>query len=626
MPLLRWILILAILPVTSSQGQPVTSLRDSLNVAYKQSDDKTIDRLLLAIVREHLKEGSVDSAERYSRILLSRSEKKSNELSEAWALNAIATVHSTKNNLDSAIFYYIRAIDIFKVLKDTADAPIALSNLGRIYRKRSQYERAIAVSIDALAYLEPNYHQIERGSQALATCYTIIGSCYTSLKDFEGALDYHQKALLIRQEENNYKGIAISYNNIGNAYEQLGQYDSAIANLQRALAIRERIKEEFGSTLHNLGEVMTAQKKDDEAMHYYLLALERKRLENDMEGLPVTLNSLAKLHMVRGAYGNASKYLSEGNGIARSMGLMQELKDNLELEVSLYDLQNDPRHALLAAKELLVVKDSLLNKQKAQSLAEMRIRYESEKSAQEIKLLQEKTLNSQNRIEMLIIVVVLIFITALLLTYSIVVTRRSKKKVELLLKELHHRVKNNLQVLSSLLSLQSQQLTDSNAIQAVKSSEGRVNAMALIHRKLYLGDTNRTIDIKDYITELVSYLVHTYGYHEREFTLDLQIEPISVDVDKAIPLGLILNELISNAFKYAYAEHANPELYIGISATAPGALMIQVRDNGKGMPEPKKDEPVSFGLKMVNTLIRELRGNLAVTANKGTTYILNIPL
>ncbi len=227
---------------------------------------------------------------------------------------------------------------------------------------------------------------------------------------------------------------------------------------------------------------------------------------------------------------------------------------------------------------------------------------------------------------MLIIVVVLIFITALLLTYSIVVTRRSKKKVELLLKELHHRVKNNLQVLSSLLSLQSQQLTDSNAIQAVKSSEGRVNAMALIHRKLYLGDTNRTIDIKDYVTELIGYLVHTYGYHDRALKLDLYIEPISVDVDKAIPLGLILNELISNAFKYAYAEHLHPELYVGVSRPAPGALLIQVRDNGRGMPEPKKDAPVSFGLKMVNTLIRELRGNLAVTANNGTTYILNIPL
>lgn len=618
--------MLAILPVIVSHGQSLENLQDSLDAAYRRNDPKDANRYLVLIANKYLADGSIDSALKYSRIFLQYNDSRESDINDARIFNSLAIIYDKKHDSDSTVFYYKNAIDVYKSIGDSSEVPISLSNLGAVYREVGWYEQAISTSINALAYLEPHYKEIQNGNQALATCYNTIAGSYAQMGDLNDALEFNRKAILVRIEAKNLKGIAVSYNNIGNVYGQLKRYDSAIANLRRALEIRERLNSKRGSTLNNLGDMMLAQRRYSEAENYYFQSLGRKRLEEDNEGLPITFNGLADVFIRKRAFGEAAEYLRQGDSIARAMKLMRPLKDNLELKMTLYDSLNDPYQAFLAAKELLIVKDSLLDEHKSQNVVEMKTRYESEKSAQEIKLLQEKTLNSQNRIKMLIIVVVLIFVAALLLTYSIVVTRRSKKKVELLLKELHHRVKNNLQVLSSLLSLQSQQLTDSNAIQAVKSSEGRVNAMALIHRKLYLGDTNRTIDIKDYITELVSYLVHTYGYQDRAFTLDLQIEPISVDVDKAIPLGLILNELISNAFKYAYTEHANPELYVGISAHAPGALMIQVRDNGKGIPEPKKDAPVSFGLKMVNTLIRELRGSLAVTGNNGTTYILNIPL
>src|SRR5690606_35581517 len=92
-----------------------------------------------------------------------------------------------------------------------------------------------------------------------------------------------------------------------------------------------------------------------------------------------------------------------------------------------------------------------------------------------------------------------------------------------------------------------------------------VNAMALIHRKLYQrSDEARSINIKDYVTELITYLVHAYGYHEKQMHLELTLEPVQVDIDKAIPLGLIINELISNAFKHAYVDHPSPGLAVGL--------------------------------------------------------------
>jgi two-component sensor histidine kinase len=187
-------------------------------------------------------------------------------------------------------------------------------------------------------------------------------------------------------------------------------------------------------------------------------------------------------------------------------------------------------------------------------------------------------------------------------------------------------VKNNLQILSSLLSLQSQQLTDDSAIRAVKSSESRINAMALIHRKLYTVDQNRTVDIKEYISELIEYLVYSYGYHERNFKLDLDINAISIDVDKAIPLGLILNELISNAFKHAYENQPNPTLAVNLAHPGAHELNIRIRDNGPGMRSSDEKQRKTFGMKIVTTLIKELKGTLDVKSENGTTYELHIPL
>ena len=220
----------------------------------------------------------------------------------------------------------------------------------------------------------------------------------------------------------------------------------------------------------------------------------------------------------------------------------------------------------------------------------------------------------------------LFFIIVVLVYYNLRTVRKNKIHIELLLKELHHRVKNNLQILSSLLSLQSQQLTDDNAIKAVKSSESRINAMALIHRKLYTVDQNRTVDIKEYITELIQYLVYSYGYHEKNFKLDLEIKEINIDVDKAIPLGLILNELISNAFKHAYQNQPNPRLTVNLAYPDPHELNICIQDNGAGMPAVDEKQRKTFGMKIVTTLIKELKGSLNVRSENGTTYDLHIPI
>jgi two-component sensor histidine kinase len=344
------------------------------------------------------------------------------------------------------------------------------------------------------------------------------------------------------------------------------------------------------------------------------------------------LLSILKIKILKGDVTQAEKIIKEIDGLVYQVGSLKYLKQFLELKVKVFDLKKDFKNAFQSSQDLLVIKDSLLTKEKAEALLNMQIRYETEQKEQQIDLLEkeqvlQKLELEKNKlwIEGLIISALLLLVIALLVFLQFKSSQRNKKRNDFLLKELNHRVKNNLQILSSLLTLQSQELTDASAISAVKSSEGRVNAMALIHKKLYTENQNQQINIKEYISELTQYLAQSYGFNNRGLVTHLDIDEIQLDVDKAIPLGLVINELLSNAFKYAFDGKDKPELTVNLNFNGTHALIVLIQDNGSGMPE-NIESSSSFGLKMVRTLVKELKGKMTIKLETGTQILLQIPL
>jgi two-component sensor histidine kinase len=194
------------------------------------------------------------------------------------------------------------------------------------------------------------------------------------------------------------------------------------------------------------------------------------------------------------------------------------------------------------------------------------------------------------------------------------------------MKELHHRVKNNLAIVSSLLSLQASNLQDEKAVQAVRVGQQRVEAMALIHQRLYQTDGITTINIRSYLTDLARSLMYAYGYSDRDFDLVIDAEDRKLDVDVAIPLGLIANELITNAFKYAYAQSQYPRLRIGLHTQ--NGLTLEVQDNGPGInPDDwvlRSGRP-SFGKRLVTSLSDQLDGQVEFIQQDGALCRLHIP-
>ena len=196
---------------------------------------------------------------------------------------------------------------------------------------------------------------------------------------------------------------------------------------------------------------------------------------------------------------------------------------------------------------------------------------------------------------------------------------------EVLLKEIHHRVKNNLQIISSLLNLQSNYLTDERAIDVFKDCKNRVEAMALIHEQLYRSGNQSGVDLAKYIQTITSDLFVSYGFDDTSVSLVLDMRPVFVNIDTAIPCSLIINELVSNALKHAFRGRNNGRVEISLSPIVDGKFQLVVRDNGVGMP-PGLDisKTDSLGLRLVSALSAQLRGSVAFKSEGGTEIRISL--
>ncbi|PKL63949.1 MAG: hypothetical protein CVV32_10980 [Methanomicrobiales archaeon HGW-Methanomicrobiales-3] len=204
---------------------------------------------------------------------------------------------------------------------------------------------------------------------------------------------------------------------------------------------------------------------------------------------------------------------------------------------------------------------------------------------------------------------------------------RSLEEKVLLLREIHHRVKNNLQIITSLLKLQSRFITDPGVLEAIRDTQSRVRAMSLVHERIYRSPDIAEINLKDYLLFLVKQVAQFYNVQQHRIALSVTMPEIMADIDMVTPLGLIMNELVSNSFKHAFADDRRGS--ISIDGTLQGAdrLRFVYRDTGVGMPEGfdwKRTE--SLGLRLVNNLVDQLDGTIATGTGEGTSFIIDIPL
>ncbi len=280
---------------------------------------------------------------------------------------------------------------------------------------------------------------------------------------------------------------------------------------------------------------------------------------------------------------------------------------------------------------------------------ELTIKYGAEKKDNDIKLLQnEKQLQEARLLQArytrnwILGGVALLLVIVGLLAYSTRLKQRTNKKLETqqraiedqnltlrhlvdekdwLVKEIHHRVKNNLQIVMSLLNSQSAYIDNDAALAAIHNSQHRVHAMSLIHQKLYNSEDVSSIDMSFYIRELVSYLSESFNTGQR-IRFEVNVEALDADVSLAVPLGLILNEAITNSIKYAFPENSTGLIAISLSKTDHNRWQLSISDNGIGMPpHVNVTKPGSLGMNLIAGLSEDIDGRFSIESNNDGTTI-----
>lgn len=202
--------------------------------------------------------------------------------------------------------------------------------------------------------------------------------------------------------------------------------------------------------------------------------------------------------------------------------------------------------------------------------------------------------------------------------------RHSLKEKEVLLSEIHHRVKNNLAVITGLLELQAHSTTDKTAQKVLKDSQMRINSMALIHEKLYQNETLSQIEFDVYIRELIDVIRKSHSVKNQQISMHLDLDNVQLAITQAIPCGLLMNEIVTNSFKHAFSANAGPQQQpvIRVSLKQKGSVVtLVISDNGRGLPDKFEElGDLSLGLTLIKTLKKQIEAEMTVESSNGTTY------
>lgn len=500
---------------------------------------------------------------------------------------------------------------------------------GMCYTLMSEYDRALKHYLQALP-------RFERGGDPwyTAMAHNNVGTVHEKLHNRPKASEQYGLALAMFTSLGDTVWVANVSNNLGNLYYEDRQFDSSIVYYHRANALLtgSGMGMYAGSIRMNLANAMGELGQNEEALEMMRSARAAMPLGEDDNTRANILANLGRLHGLVGNADSATYLMRQGLALA-STAKARSVEATAHQYLSAYfEERGRLDSALFHHKRWAVLNDSIFNEESSAQIAEMQEKYESGKKDV---LLAENRAQLERRsftIKAIAVGAALVLLAALFAFRAYRIKKRTSeelarknavideqlKEKELLLREIHHRVKNNLQTVSSLLSIQGRGIADPTAKQAVNDSRLRVKSMALIHQDLYRDGDLTGVQMKEYVEKLANSLISSYDRADR-VTLETRIDDLSLDVDTAVPLGLILNELITNALKYAWPRTEDGTLKIEMTVSG-DALRITVRDNGIGY-DPDADrsaDSTGFGLGMIKTFATKLKAEWSIRNEKGT--------
>jgi two-component sensor histidine kinase len=473
--------------------------------------------------------------------------------------------------------------------------------------------------------------------------YGNLANIYSRFDNYERALEWFSKSL---QQESANKAKRIWYHQFCNLTLNISKFGHPQKAIDFALnTIREYPPLTADNKFHVaylLGYSYQRLNQLDLCEKYYNMMLPlMDSIRHDAEENDKLFSAyldLANYYMKTDRPGLSEKYFQKGKTYADSNQIFNIAKIH-DVQYKIDSSKGNYLNALREYQLRRIADDSIFNLRKTNQFAELQIQYETEAKDKNIELLlqkdktQQATLRQSNLMKKVTLagIFVMLIITGLVYSQYRNKQRRNKeineknlaleqlvKDKEWLVKEIHHRVKNNFHIVASLLEIQSSYLKNKEALSAIKESQHRIHSMSIIHQKLYQSETLSTIHMPEYIYELVEYLRESYSIRGN-IGFSLQIDNLELNHASAITLGLILNEAITNAIKYAFAKTTEGKISISLTHISDSQILLTIADNGRGLPTNFDSKiGTSMGMELLQGLTDDLGGSFSIETNNGT--------
>lgn len=517
---------------------------------------------------------------------------------EASAIERKGATFQRQGSFNEAVKTYMQALTVFEELQDK-------SGIGRVYAQisdalcfQNQFSEGVDYGIRAIQIFEE-----ENDLDEIVMAYDATASNYIGLKDYPNAIKMMDEAVRIkRQSAPGTIGLAGIINTRGNAYKNGGQLEKALVDYQESYRIAEQFQH--------------------------------------MGGMSATSANISDVYMRMGEYDEALPFQIKSVQLMEESGFYANSLENYQNLSFIYEELGDYKNAIKYLRKHNYARDSIVSVDQEAAVVELRTKYESDKKEAMISA-QEEKLSQQKFIQWLGLGFIALLGISLFLTFrNVNLKKRSNDKLEkanvmlqkknaeneLLLKEIHHRVKNNLQTISSLLNIQSESIEDVAAFDAIQESKNRVTSMSLIHQKLYMGENLASVEMRNYFKTMGSAILEGFGSKADHIDLEVDMQEIELDVDAAIPVGLITNELITNSVKYAFPENKSGKIKISLEQLDNHEFKLVIADDGTPTQgKEKSKEGTGFGSLLVQLLTAQLGGNIDVSTNEGTAAIIHFP-
>ncbi|MEO0332892.1 MAG: sensor histidine kinase, partial [Bacteroidota bacterium] len=379
--------------------------------------------------------------------------------------------------------------------------------------------------------------------------------------------------------------------------------------------------------------------KAERALEYCHQALALKKQLNQRGSMAYTSQRLAEIYADLEQYDSALFYANSSLALFDTIDSKERKVETYRILSEIYRVLGEYEKALTSHQDYTLLKDSILSVEKERLTADMEGKYQSAKKDLEL-LARDTTIAEQKANQRVYIglAVGLLLLSAGLLFFYRKRQQRNRElqhlnnqldaknqQNELLLKEIHHRVKNNLEMVKSLIALQSAQLEDSATKDAMIASQNRVQSMGIIHQKLYQGENLGSVEMKDYFLNLGEGILDSFDA-EDQVKIECAMDRLELDVDTAVPIGLIVNELLTNALKYAFPEETPGTINISLSRTDDNTLTLTVVDNGVGKMAETAPRGTGFGSQLVQLLTQQLNGQMQEESQDGTRVFFRFQL